>query len=245
MIIMTASPHGGRRVAGGLVLAALTVAGVALLLRGGEPTPAAPQAVAQGGTVAQAGGAAGPGGTLWPQGPEPGFTVSAGRPAPAGEATPLEPVGRFRADAQGALVLDTDTLRTLEQVLAFRRDRPVAEAAREATSALPERAQAQAIELAERYGRYEQSLRQVVSPERAPQSVDEMAADLQALQAQRQQWFGEAAARQLFGADEAVTARLIQLMREDTAPAASLEERAMRAQARYSAEQAAAAPAAR
>ena len=80
------------------------------------------------------------------------------------------------------------------------------------------------------------ALRQAVNPSQAPGSVDEMSAQFKAMQALRQDQFGEGVAQRLFSDQEAITARLIQLMQEDAEPQASLEEKAARAQARLSAE---------
>ena len=157
----------------------------------------------------------------------------------------IGPVGNwhvqpFRADAQGQLVLDASTQRTLEQVHAFNGPEDLAHAAEDAAGTLPEKARRQAVELTQQYARYESTLRLAVNPAQAPDSVDEMAAQFKAMQALRQEQFGDGAAKRLFGEQEAITARLIQLMQEDAEPQASLEDKAARAQAKLSAERTAA-----
>jgi hypothetical protein len=162
-------------------------------------------------------------------------------PAPMPITGAIGPVGSwhvqpFRVDARGDLVLDAATLRTLEQVHAFSEPDGVDRAAEDVAATLPEQARRQAAELARRYARYESALRQAVNPSQAPGSVDEMSAQFKAMQALRQDQFGGGAAQQLFGEQEAITARLIQLMQEDAEPQAPLEDKAARAQARLSAE---------
>lgn len=138
----------------------------------------------------------------------------------------------FRVDAKGDLVLDGTTLRTLEQVHAFHEP----DGADDVTANLPEQARRQATDLARQYARYESALRQAVNPSQAPGSVDEMSAQFKAMQTLRQDQFGEGVAQRLFSEQEAITARLIQLMQEDAEPQASLEDKAARAQAKLSAE---------
>ena len=52
--------------------------------------------------------------------------------------------------------------------------------------------------------------------------------------------FGAEAARQMFGEDEAVARRLLELMRDETDASLTMEQKAMRAQARYDLERGAA-----
>lgn len=142
----------------------------------------------------------------------------------------------FRSDASGALLLDEDTVVTLEQLVAFSTPDQLKALAREAAAGLPPSLQAEALELAQQFDRYQEAVRQRIQSEQAPTTVDDMARDLQALQEMRQHHFGDQAALQMFGDQEAVTARLIELMRQDTLFDGPLEERAMRAQARWLAE---------
>lgn len=142
----------------------------------------------------------------------------------------------FRLDASGALVLDADTVVTLEQLIAFSTPEQLPALVREATAGLSPAQQAQALELAQRFDRYQEAVRQRVPADQAPLTVDDMARDLQALQVMRHDHFGAPAALQLFGDQEAITARLIELMTQDTQADAPLEERAIRAQSRLLAE---------
>ena len=174
---------------------------------------------------------------------QPGVPVG---PAATGADAPVRQTGDgpvrigtvkpFRTDDAGGLTLDADTVVTLEQLVAFSTPEQFSVLAREAAAGLPPAAQAQAVELAQRFDRYQEAVHQRIQSAQAPTSVDDMARDLQALQVMRHDHFGAQAALQLFGDQEAVTARLIELMTQDTQPDATLEERAMRAQARFLAE---------
>ena len=164
-------------------------------------------------------------------------------PVPTPISGVIGPVGNwhvqpFKADAQGQLVVNASTLRTLEQVTAFNGAQELAGAAADAAAGLPEQARQQAVDLARRYERYEAALRQTVNPSMEVGSVEEMTAQFQAMKAMRQDQFGEPVARGLFADQEAITERLIQLMQGDAEPHASMEDKAARAQARLSAERA-------
>jgi len=148
----------------------------------------------------------------------------------------------FRVDASGALALDGDTVVTLEQLVAFSTPEQLPALAKEASAGLPPALQAQALDLAQRFDRYQSAVHQRIQPAQPPSTVDDLARDLQALQVMRHDHFGAQAALQLFGDQEAVTARLIELMMQDTQADAPLEERAMRAQARLLAEREGRAP---
>jgi hypothetical protein len=138
----------------------------------------------------------------------------------------------FRSDASGALSLDADTVVTLEQLVAFSTPEQFAALVREASTGLSPALQAQAMDLARRFDRYQGAVQARIQSAQTPATVDDLARDLQALQVLRHDHFGAQAALQLFGDQEAVTARLIELMAQDTQVDAPLEERAMRAQAR-------------
>lgn len=170
-----------------------------------------------------------------PTGPQEAVGATGPRPSDDGPVR-IGTVKPFRADASGALTLDADTVVTLEQLVAFSTPEQFGALAREAAAGLPPALQAQALDLAQRFERYQEAVRQRIQSAQAPSTVDEMARDLQALQVMRHDHFGAQAALQLFGDQEAVTARLIELMTQDTQVDAPLEERAMRAQARFLAE---------
>ncbi len=159
-----------------------------------------------------------------------------GKPSTDDGPVRIGAVKPFRADDSGALALDADTVVTLEQLVAFSTPEHFTALAREAAANLSPAVQAQALDLAQRFDRYQEAVRQRIQSAQSPTTVDEMARDLQALQVMRHDHFGAQAALQLFADQEAVTARLIELMTQDTQVDAPLQERAMRAQARFLAE---------
>lgn len=170
-----------------------------------------------------------------PAGP-PGAMVASGPGRVDEGPVRIGAVKPFRVDESGALAMDADTVATLEQLVALSTPEHFHALVREAASGLPAAAQTQAFDLAQRFERYQEAVRQRIQSAQSPTSVDDMARDLQALQVMRHDQFGAQAALQLFGEQEAVTARLIELMRQDTQVDAPLQERAMRAQARFLAE---------
>lgn len=121
-----------------------------------------------------------------------------------------DPVAPFQVDAQGALSISAATLRTLEQLLVTASGQPVAPVALAHARTLPAAAQAQAVDLAERYERYDASLRQLFPAGQEALSMDALMADAQAMHALRRQWFGEGMALQLFGAEDETTSQLKQ-----------------------------------
>lgn len=173
----------------------------------------------------------------------PPATAAAAGPRLDPETLALRPAGRpmFRADGQGRLVHDEHTRLQVERLLALHEPgeaRRLAEAEAEAAG-LPAAAAAQARELVERFEAFQLAQRQTFAPGVAPQVPEEGLAQLQALQAMRASHFGAEAAQAMFGRDDAVTRRLLELMQQETDTRLSMEARAMRAQARYDQEQAA------
>jgi hypothetical protein len=69
----------------------------------------------------------------------------------------------------------------------------------------------------------------------APLVPQEALAELDGLHALRVSYFGREGAQSLFGQEEATARQLLEWMRDDTTPGLSMEQRAMRAQARYDA----------
>lgn len=209
-------------------LATLALAGWLGVFSGGAP-PAAKAPLVQ---------PPGPDRWIQPEVPVPGQQSGFSSGVSVGDEGPVRigTVKPFRTDASGALMLDADTVVTLEQLVAFSTPDQLTALAREAAAGLSPGLQAQALELAQRFDRYQEAVRQRIQSEQAPTTVDDMARDLQALQVMRHDHFGAQAALLMFGDQEAVTARLIELMRQDTLVETPLEERAMRAQARLLAE---------
>jgi len=211
---------------GGLALTLAAVAAAAWYWngRGPEPAPAAPAGRAQ------------PPGSLWGDprlgtgGGEPAATVPAEAPAAAVAA----PAGKgvFRFDADGKLILDGDTRYGIERLLALHDGADLERELQAQLEGVPPAAAAQARQLIERYQSYVDAQKGSYAPGSAPLVPAQGLAELDGLIALRTAYFGEAAARRLFGADEAVARRLLELMRDDPLPNAPMADKAQRAQAR-------------
>lgn len=147
----------------------------------------------------------------------------------------LQPGARpmFRADAQGRLVHDEHTRLQVEKLLALHDAAEVQRIVEAESTGLPAAALAQARELVERFEAWQTAQRLAFAPGVAPQVPEEGLAQLQALQALRASHFGAERAQAMFGEEDAVTRRLLQLMQQETDTRLSMEERAMRAQVRY------------
>lgn len=142
----------------------------------------------------------------------------------------------FRVDARGQLVTDQSLRLELESLLALQHG-PAQTAALEAQLAgLPAAAAAQARQLLSQLASYQEAQRQAFPPDQAPLMPEEGLAQLAALQSLRATYLGAEPARQMFAQDDAVSRRLLELMREDPSPNLPMSEKAVRAQARYDAE---------
>jgi hypothetical protein len=219
--------------------------GTAWLLRPATPGPVpdtAPPAPARAAVAAPA-----PSVMAWPPAPVGEATGAAGA-APGPRLDPhtlaLRPALRaaFRADAQGRLVHDEALRVQVEKLLALHEPDEARRLLEAETAGLPAPAVAQARELLERFEAWQQAQRQAFAPGVAPLVPEEALAQLQTLQALRASHFGTAAAQAMFGEEDAVTRRLLQLMQQETDTRLSMEERAMRAQVRYDQERAARGP---
>jgi len=142
----------------------------------------------------------------------------------------------FRTDGKGRLVLDERTRLAVEKLVGLNSPESLAALVAEQTSGLPAEAAAQARDLVERYGAYESARRGTFEPGTAPMVPEEGLAELAATRALRASYFGQDAAQRLFGAEEAVSKRLLEMMRDDRAANLTIEQKAIRAQARYSLE---------
>ena len=96
----------------------------------------------------------------------------------------------------------------------------------------------EALDLVERYNGYQAAQKLSFAPGNAPLVPEEALAELDGLHALRVSYFGQEGAQSLFGKEEGIARQLLEWMREDNAPGLSMEQRAMRAQARYDAAQA-------
>jgi hypothetical protein len=177
--------------------------------------------------------------------PPPGLQVAASAavtampvpmPPAAAVQTPANDERTFRTDDKGRLVLDERTRLAVEKLVGLNGPESLAALVAEQTSGLPAEAAAQARDLVERYGAYESARRGTFEPGTAPMVPEEGLAELAATRALRASYFGQDAAQRLFGAEEAVSKRLLEMMRDDRAANLTIEQKAIRAQARYSLE---------
>jgi hypothetical protein len=169
------------------------------------------------------------------QAPAPEMPQAAAAVPTAEALTAPEPLpGRgWRTDARGQLVVDAALRLHAEGLLAMHEGAQLDARVDAELAALPAAAAAQARELLARLEAYQGAQRTSFPPGQAPLVPEEGLAQLDALQALRVSHFGADAARRLFGEDDAVARRLLELMRNDTDPSLTMAQKAMRAQARY------------
>lgn len=142
----------------------------------------------------------------------------------------------FRVDARGQLVTDQTMRLELESLLALQQGAAQTAALDAQLAGLPAAAAAQARQLLSQLASYQEAQRQAFPPDQAPLLPEEGLAQLAALQSLRATYLGAEPARQMFAQDDAVSRRLLELMREDPSPNLSMSEKAVRAQARYDVE---------
>ena len=148
----------------------------------------------------------------------------------------------FRTDARGRLVVDQPMRLRAEALLALNEGAALAARMDEELSGLPAPAAARARELVAQFEAYQTAQAAAFPPGQALQVPEEGLAQLKTMQALRAAHFGAEAAQQMFAQDDAVARRILELMREDTSTARSMEEKAMRAQLRYDQERSAVPP---
>jgi hypothetical protein len=148
----------------------------------------------------------------------------------------------FRTDARGRLVVDQPMRLRAESLLALNEGDALAARVDAELADLPAPAAARARELVAQFEAYQTAQAAAFPPGQAPLVPEEGLAQLQTMQALRAAHFGAEAARDMFAQDDAVARRILELMREDTSTARSMEEKAMRAQVRYDQERGAVPP---
>lgn len=168
--------------------------------------------------------------------PEAEETPVAEAPALTQDDTPPSKGDLFRLDAAGQLALDERTRLGVESLVALTAPEQMHDALEAHVKGLPPKAAAAARELVGRYESYVDAQKSSYPPGRAPLVPEEGLAELAGLQALRESYFGREAAQRMFGEEDAVAQRLLELMREDPVPDAPMEDKAVRAQARYDAE---------
>ena len=144
----------------------------------------------------------------------------------------------FEVDASGKLVRNEQARLHVEALVALTPPGQLREVALAQVQDLPAAAAVEALDLIERYSGSQAAQKLAFAPGNAPLVPEEALAELDGLHALRVSYFGREGAQSLFGKEEAVARQLLEWMREDNAPGLSMEQRAVRAQARYDALQA-------
>lgn len=139
----------------------------------------------------------------------------------------------FAIDQAGNLVLDEPMRLRLENLVVLTPEDQLAAKVEAQVAQLPPKAAAAARELVSRYEGYMTAQKLSPSSVQAPLLPQEGLAELAELRSLRRSYFGQAAAQRLFGEEEQVVQRLLELMMDDPVPDAPMAEKAVRAQARY------------
>lgn len=147
-------------------------------------------------------------------------------------ASPLDTMilPTFRANSQGALVMDQQTRLDVERIHAlFPRDEALIKLDRQ-SSGLPDQARRELRALYQQFSQYAQAVAQTYPPGLSNGTLEEATQQLKGLHDLRQQYFGPERAEALFGEEEKTSQELLMLMRKQADPKLSLEERAEQAQ---------------
>jgi lipase chaperone LimK len=144
-----------------------------------------------------------------------------------------DPSGTFRIDSAGKLIIDEQTRLAMEALFARTDPAYLLEVQEEITQQLPPAAATEASALLDRYQNYSKAQRHAYPPGAAPATEEAALAELEGLHALRVAHFGADVAQALYGAEEALTRSLIELMRLEKDQGLTLEEKAARAQQLY------------
>ena len=159
-------------------------------------------------------------------------------------ASPLDTMilPTFRATAKGDLAMDQQTRLDVERIYAlFPRDEARAKLESQSMD-LPTQAQRELKDLFQKYAQYAQAVTQAFPPEQSTGSLDDATRQFSGLKDLRRQYFGEDQAQSLFGEEEKTAQELLDLMRKQTDPKLSLEEKAEQAQTDWKKKQASVQP---
>lgn len=162
-----------------------------------------------------------------------GAVVQSAPPLPASAVGQRSARGIFHSDADGRLVVDQRMRLAVEALVGQNPAHALPGLIDAEVKDLPPAAAQAARELTLRFDEYQAAQRAAFTPGKAPLVPQEGLAELDALTALRTSYFGADAARRMFGAEEAVSRRLLQLMAEDKDTNLSMEQKAMRAQLQY------------
>lgn len=254
-MFLRSHPGRSRRAAWSIGSGLLALALLAWWLHAPSPDPqATPAAASAGGGSAAFPWAATPAGPVPPDAVPAPVAVAAQAPA-SGQVAPAMPAvpppagpgaagqrGVFRTDAQGRLLVDAPMRQRVEHLLALHDGEALATRLEAELAGLPAPAAARARALVDQFQAYQAAQRASFPPGQAPLVPEEGLAQLAALQAMRASHFGAEAARQMYAEDDAVTQRLLTLMRDERSTLLSMEQKAMRAQARFDVERGAVRP---
>jgi len=139
----------------------------------------------------------------------------------------------FRTDSSGNLIIDEQARLNMEALFARTDPADLPAAQENIIRKLPPTAAAEASALLERYQNYSKAQRQAYPPGTAPATEEAALAELDGLHALRVAHFGSDVAHALYGAEEALTRSLIELMRLEKDQGLTMEEKAARAQQLY------------
>jgi lipase chaperone LimK len=160
-------------------------------------------------------------------------TIADDPSAPSTTTSGTDPTGTFRIDATGNLIIDEQTRLNMEALLARTDAADLPELHQEIAQTLAPAAATAATALLDRYQNYSKAQRQAYPPGGAPATEEAALAELDGLHALRVAHFGSDIARALYGAEEALTRSLIELMRLEKDQSLTMEEKAARAQQLY------------
>lgn len=169
-----------------------------------------------------------------PPGQAASDAVTAGL-APTEATRPASPLDTmilptFRATAKGSLAIDQQTRLDVERIYAlFPRDEAQAKLESQ-SSELPDQARRELKDLFQKYAQYAQAVTQTFPPEQNTGALDDATRQFNGLKDLRRQYFGEELAQTLFGEEEKTAQELLELMRKQSDPKLSLEEKAEQAQ---------------
>src|SRR5690349_20395299 len=159
-----------------------------------------------------------------------GQTIVNASPAQSATSSATDSSGTFRTDDTGKLIIDEQTRFNMEALLERTDTADVPEVIENITQNLPPAAAAEASALLDRYQNYSKAQRQSYPPGAAPATEEAALTELDGLHALRVAHFGSDTAHALYGAEEALTRSLIELMRLEKDQSLTLEEKAARAQ---------------
>jgi lipase chaperone LimK len=160
-------------------------------------------------------------------------TIAKAPSAQSATTSSTDSTGTFRTDDAGKLIIDEQTRLNMEALFARTDPADLPKVEEEITQTLPPTVAAEASALLDRYQNYSKAQRQTYPPGAAPATEEEALAELDGLHALRVAHFGSDIAHALYGAEEALTRSLIELMRLEKDQSLTMEEKAARAQQLY------------